>query len=84
MAREPLPDWRSDRLSQGRVADYKPFVMVDGEGVQRLPNGGGEVFADHSGGPSRTCWVAHPTGGSQVGSQRDRGETRVGWGAGRI
>ena len=34
MAREPLPDWRSDRLSQGRVADYKPFVMVDGEGVR--------------------------------------------------
>ena len=34
MAREPLPDWRSDRLSQGSVADYKPFVMVDGEGVR--------------------------------------------------
>ena len=34
MAREPHADWRSDRLSQGRVADYKPFVMVDGEGVR--------------------------------------------------
>lgn len=34
MSRDPLPDWRSDRLSQDRVADYKPFVMVDGEGVR--------------------------------------------------
>ncbi len=34
MARDPLPEWRSDRLSQDRVADYKPFVMVDGEGVR--------------------------------------------------
>lgn len=32
--RDPLPTWRSDRLSQDRVADYKPFVMVDGEGVR--------------------------------------------------
>lgn len=34
MARDPEPGWRSDRLSQDRVADYKPFVMVDGEGVR--------------------------------------------------
>jgi len=34
MSRDPLPDWQSDRLSQDRVADYKPFVMVDGEGVR--------------------------------------------------
>lgn len=26
--------WRADRVSAGRVADYKPFVMVDGEGVR--------------------------------------------------
>lgn len=34
MARDPRPDWQSARLSQHRVADYKPFVMVDGEGVR--------------------------------------------------
>ncbi|MFF1530202.1 anaerobic ribonucleoside-triphosphate reductase activating protein [Cellulomonas sp. NPDC058312] len=34
MARDPRPDWQSARLSQDRVADYKPFVMVDGEGVR--------------------------------------------------
>ena len=35
MARTPRPgQWRSDLLSQDRVADYKPFVMVDGEGVR--------------------------------------------------
>lgn len=34
MARTPRRDWRSARLSQHRVADYKPFVMVDGEGVR--------------------------------------------------
>lgn len=35
MARTPVPGaWTADRLSQGRVADYKPFVMVDGEGVR--------------------------------------------------
>jgi len=32
--RDPQPDWRSERLSQGHVADYKPFVFVDGEGVR--------------------------------------------------
>ncbi|SEI83583.1 anaerobic ribonucleoside-triphosphate reductase activating protein [Demequina mangrovi] len=26
--------WRSDAVSQGYVADYKPFVFVDGEGVR--------------------------------------------------
>jgi len=34
VARTPGPGWRSDRVSQGYVADYKPFVMVDGEGVR--------------------------------------------------
>lgn len=33
-ARTPQDDWLSDRLSQRHVADYKPFVMVDGEGVR--------------------------------------------------
>ena len=33
--RSPEPrQWRSERLSQGFVADYKPFVFVDGEGVR--------------------------------------------------
>ncbi|GAA4626003.1 anaerobic ribonucleoside-triphosphate reductase activating protein [Cellulomonas oligotrophica] len=35
MARTPVPGgWRAARLSQGRVAGYQPFVMVDGEGVR--------------------------------------------------
>ena len=33
--RIPVPgQWRSEKLSQGFVADYKPFVFVDGEGVR--------------------------------------------------
>lgn len=32
--REPQPDWLSSRLSKHFVADYKPFVFVDGEGVR--------------------------------------------------
>ena len=32
--REPQPDWLSSRLSRDHVADYKPFVFVDGEGVR--------------------------------------------------
>lgn len=33
--RSPGPgQWRSEKLSQGFVADYKPFVFVDGEGVR--------------------------------------------------
>lgn len=33
--RDPKPgEWLSDRLSQGYVADYKPFMFVDGEGVR--------------------------------------------------
>jgi anaerobic ribonucleoside-triphosphate reductase activating protein len=33
--RNPMPgQWRSDALSQGYVADYKPFVAVDGDGVR--------------------------------------------------
>ncbi|WPF80861.1 anaerobic ribonucleoside-triphosphate reductase activating protein [Sanguibacter sp. 4.1] len=32
--REPQPDWLSSRLSKDFVADYKPFVFVDGEGVR--------------------------------------------------
>ena len=35
MPRTPAPgQWRSEKVSQGHVADYKPFVMVDGEGVR--------------------------------------------------
>jgi anaerobic ribonucleoside-triphosphate reductase activating protein len=35
VAHDPRPgQWRSETLSQDRVADYKPFVMVDGEGVR--------------------------------------------------
>lgn len=33
--RLPNPEtWQSRKLTQNRVADYKPFVMVDGEGVR--------------------------------------------------
>lgn len=33
--RLPNPEtWQSAKLTQNRVADYKPFVMVDGEGVR--------------------------------------------------
>ncbi|PRY67876.1 ribonucleoside-triphosphate reductase class III activase subunit [Glaciihabitans tibetensis] len=33
--RTPKPrQWRSDTLSQRYIADYKPFVFVDGEGVR--------------------------------------------------
>lgn len=35
MTRSPAPgQWRAEELSTGHVADYKPFVMVDGEGVR--------------------------------------------------
>jgi anaerobic ribonucleoside-triphosphate reductase activating protein len=35
VARTPaVGQWRAATLSQDRVADYKPFVMVDGEGVR--------------------------------------------------
>ncbi len=35
MTRHPRPgQWRAAALSRGNVADYKPFVMVDGEGVR--------------------------------------------------
>lgn len=32
--RAPRPEWVSDRVSHQYVADYKPFVFVDGEGVR--------------------------------------------------
>ena len=33
--RNPRPgEWLSEKLSQGYVGDYKPFVFVDGEGVR--------------------------------------------------
>ena len=33
--RTPTPgQWRSDKLSQRYIADYKPFMFVDGEGVR--------------------------------------------------
>lgn len=34
MHRAPTDDWRAERLSQGFIADYKPFSFVDGEGVR--------------------------------------------------
>lgn len=35
MPRIPDPaTWRSERVSQAHIADYKPFSMVDGEGVR--------------------------------------------------
>jgi anaerobic ribonucleoside-triphosphate reductase activating protein len=34
VSRDPQPGWLSERFSQGHVADYKPFVFVDGEGVR--------------------------------------------------
>ncbi|MDT0164906.1 anaerobic ribonucleoside-triphosphate reductase activating protein [Actinotalea sp. AC32] len=34
MARTPGPRWRAERVSHGHVADYAPFVVVDGEGVR--------------------------------------------------
>lgn len=45
MPRTPSPDWLSDRVSQGFVADYKPFVMVDGEGVRCSVYVAGCLFA---------------------------------------
>lgn len=32
--REPQADWLSSKVSQEHVADYKPFVFVDGDGVR--------------------------------------------------
>jgi len=33
--RKPHPgQWLSDKVSQGYVGDYKPFMFVDGEGVR--------------------------------------------------
>jgi anaerobic ribonucleoside-triphosphate reductase activating protein len=33
--RHPAPqEWLADKLSQGFVGDYKPFMFVDGEGVR--------------------------------------------------
>ncbi|MEP7763224.1 anaerobic ribonucleoside-triphosphate reductase activating protein [Sanguibacter sp. 25GB23B1] len=32
--RQPQADWLSEKVSQDHVADYKPFVFVDGEGVR--------------------------------------------------
>ena len=33
--RKPRPgEWLSDKVSQGYVGDYKPFMFVDGEGVR--------------------------------------------------
>ena len=66
-------------LSPARPLQHHPVRQrVDGEGVQRVADGGGEVFADHSGGPSRTWWVVHPTGGSPAVSQRDRCRIELG------
>lgn len=46
MPRTPQPDtWRSEKVSQGYVADYKPFVMTDGEGVRASLYVSGCLFA---------------------------------------
>lgn len=35
MMRNPQPqEWQASELSLGNIADYKPFTMVDGEGVR--------------------------------------------------
>lgn len=34
MPRTPRAGWLAERVSHGHVADYKPFVFVDGEGVR--------------------------------------------------
>lgn len=34
MIRTPTKAWRTDKVSHDNVADYKPFSMVDGEGVR--------------------------------------------------
>lgn len=48
MTRTPgVGQWRSDALSAGFVADYKPFVMVDGEGVRCSLYVSGCPFACH-------------------------------------
>ncbi|MCU1446366.1 anaerobic ribonucleoside-triphosphate reductase activating protein [Cryobacterium sp.] len=44
--RRPAPqEWRSDKLSQGFVGDYKPFMFVDGEGVRNSLYVSGCLFA---------------------------------------
>ena len=46
MTRTPVRGaWSATRLSQRRVADYKPFVMVDGEGVRCALYVSGCLFA---------------------------------------
>lgn len=45
MPRTPQPDWLSEKLSQHYIADYKPFMMVDGEGVRCSVYVSGCLFA---------------------------------------
>ncbi|MDN4486629.1 anaerobic ribonucleoside-triphosphate reductase activating protein [Demequina sp. SYSU T00039] len=45
MHRSPTEDWRAERVSQGFVADYKPFSFVDGEGVRCSVYVSGCLFA---------------------------------------
>ena len=53
--REPQPDWLSSRLSRDHVADYKPFVFVDGEGVRCSLYVSGCLFACE-GGFNEAAW----------------------------
>lgn len=44
--RNPSPkEWRSEEYSQKRIADYKPFMFVDGEGVRNSLYVSGCLFA---------------------------------------
>lgn len=44
--RNPSPkEWRSEEYSQKRIADYKPFMFVDGEGVRNSIYVSGCLFA---------------------------------------
>lgn len=44
--RNPIPkEWRSEEYSQKRIADYKPFMFVDGEGVRNSIYVSGCLFA---------------------------------------
>ena len=44
--RNPQPkEWRSEEYSQQKIADYKPFMFVDGEGVRNSLYVSGCLFA---------------------------------------
>lgn len=44
--RHPKPrEWKAEELSRGKIADYKPFNFVDGEGVRNSLYVSGCLFA---------------------------------------